>query len=107
MQTLDRDTGPDVSNILIHTEVPVELYLNVGFIANGLFCEWVYVVDLDSNTFEIYQGFQIHPSENRFSTMFEGRTNGYYPPKLVATYPLDDLPTEEQLVKLEKGCEQY
>ena len=104
--TLDRDTGPDVLNILIHTEVPVELYLNVDFIGDGLFCEWVYVVDLDSGMFEIYQGSQIRPSENRFSTMFEGRTNGYYPPKLVATYPLDDLPTYLQLMKLEKDCEQ-
>ena len=104
--TLDRDTGPDVLNILIHTEVPVELFRNVDFIGDGLLCEWVYVVDLDSNTFEIYQGFQIHPSENRFSTMFEGTTNGYYPPKLVATYPLDELPTEEQLKQLESDCEQ-
>ena len=105
--TLDRDTGPDVLNILIHTEVPVELYLDVGFIADGLFCEWVYVVDLDSGMFEIYQGSQIHPSENRFSSMFEGTTNGYYPPKLVATYPLDDLPTDSQLQRLERYCEQY
>ena len=104
--TLDRDTGPDVLNILIHTEVPVELYLDVDFIANGLFCEWVYVVDLDSNTFEIYQGFQTHPSENRFSSMFEGVIDGYYPPKLVATYPLDDLPTGPQLQLLEHSCEQ-
>ena len=104
--TLDRDTGPGVLNILINTEVPVELYLDVDFIGDGLFCEWVYVVDLDSNTFEIYQGFQIRPSKNRFSTMFEGTTSGYYPPKLVATYPLDDLPTDSQLMKLEKDCEQ-
>ena len=104
--TLDRDTGPDVLNILIHTEVPIELFLNVDFIADGLFCEWVYVVDLDSGMFEIYQGFQIHPSENRFSTMFEGTTNGYYPPKLVATYPLDDLPLGSRLERLEKDCEQ-
>ena len=104
--TLDRDTGPDVLNILIHTEVPVEIYLNVDFIADGLFCEWVYVVDLDSGMFEIYQGSQIHPSENRFSSMFEGVIDGYYPPKLVATYPLDELPTDSQLMKLEKDCEQ-
>ena len=104
--TLDRDTGPDVLDILIHTEVPVELYLDVDFIADGLFCEWVYVVDLDSNTFEIYQGFQIRPSENRFSSMFEGVIDGYYPPKLVATYPLDELPTDSQLQLLEHGCEQ-
>ena len=104
--TLDRDTGPDVLNILIHTEVPVEIFRNVDFIADGLFCEWVYVVDLDSNTFEIYQGFQIHSSENRFSTVFEGRTKGFYPPKLVATYPLDELPTDSQLQRLEHYCEQ-
>ena len=104
--TLDRDTGPGVLNILIHTTDPVELYLNVGFIADGLLCEWVYVVDLDSGMFEIYQGFQIHPSENRFSSMFEGAINGYYPPKLVATYPLDDLPTGPQLQRLERDCEQ-
>ena len=105
--TLDRDTGSNVLDILIHTEVPVELYVDVEFIANGLYCEWVYVVDLDSGMFEIYQGFQTHPSENRFSSMFEGTINGYYPPKLVATYPLDELPTDSQLMKLEKDCEQY
>ena len=105
--TLDRDTGPDVLDILIHTEVPVELYLDVDFIANGLFCEWVYVVDLDSGMFEIYQGFRIQIYQNRFSTMFEGRTNGYYPPKLVATYPLDDLPLGPELQRLEHYCEQY
>lgn len=99
--TLDRDTGPDVLNILIHTEVPVELFRDVDFIGDGLFCEWVYVVDLDSNTFEIYRGFQTHPSENRFSSMFEGTINGYYLPKLVATYPLDELPTDSQLQLLE------
>ena len=104
--TLDRDIGPNVLDILIHTTDPVELYLNVDFIADGLFCEWVYVVDLDSGMFEIYQGFQIHPSENRFSSMFEGTINGYYPPKLVATYPLDDLPTDSQLKRLERDCEQ-
>ena len=104
--TLDRDTGPDVLNILIRTEVPVELYLDVDFIANGLFCEWVYVVDLDSGMFEIYQGSRIQIYQNRFSTMFEGAINGYYPPKLVATYPLDELPTDSQLLKLEHYCEQ-
>ena len=56
--------------------------------------------------FEIYQGFQTKPSENRFSTMFEGTTDGYYPPKLVATYPLDDLPTKLQLQRLEQFREQ-
>ena len=61
---------------------------------------------LDSGMFEIYQGFQTHPSENRFSSMFEGTINGYYPPKLVATYPLDDLPTGPQLQRLEHNCEQ-
>lgn len=104
--TLDRDTGPDVLNILIHTEVPVELYLNVDFIGDGLFCEWVYVVDLDSGMFEIYQGSQIQIYPNRFSTMFEGTIDGHYPPKLVATYPLDDLPTKLQLQRLEQFREQ-
>ena len=60
-----------------------------------------HIVPVDSGMFEIYQGFQIHPSENRFSSMFEGAINGYYPPKLVATYPLDELPTDSQLQRLE------
>ena len=104
--TLDRDTGPDVLNILIHTEVPVELYLDVDFIADGLFCEWVYVVDLDSGMFEIYQGFQFYPSKSRFSSMFEGTVNGYYPPKLVGQWKLDNLPTDSQLQRLERHCKQ-
>ena len=84
----------------------MEIYLVVDFIGDGLFCEWVYVVDLDSGMFEIYRGSQIQIYPNRFSSMFEKAFNGYYPPKLVATYPLDDLPTKLQLQRLEQFREQ-
>jgi hypothetical protein len=34
----------------------VEVGMNLEFASNSLFCEWVYVVDLDSQVLEVYQG---------------------------------------------------
>ena len=64
-------------------------------------------MDLDSGMFEIYRGFQTHPPENRFSLMFEGAIDGYYPPKLVGQWKLDNLPTDSQLQQLEHYREHY
>jgi hypothetical protein len=41
---------------------------NISFIKDSLFCEWAYIINLDSNILEIYGGFQEKkPKKNRYA----------------------------------------
>ena len=48
----------------------------IDFAADSLFCEFVYVVDFDKNTYEIFEGFNknfLDPNE-RFSFLINNKT---------------------------------
>jgi hypothetical protein len=82
------------------------------FITQSLFCEWAYILNLDDEVFEVYQGFQKQPHDKgRYADVREGletiparRYVGldgtveevpeltYYPCALIASIPLDELP---------------
>lgn len=63
------------------------------FPADSLWAEWGYVADFDAGRFEVYRGFQHSAhSEGRFAQM-ERTDNDYYPVRLIASWPLDALPT--------------
>ena len=65
-----------------------------NFIKDSLFCEYVYIVNLDSMELEIFKGYQQRQHIfSRYGT--EKNNGGYYPCKVVKTYPLSDLPDEE------------
>jgi len=60
---------------------------NHDFIKNSLFCEYAYIIDLDTNILEFYVGFQTVPTIlNRYGTEKDGN---YYPCKMVSFYPID------------------
>jgi hypothetical protein len=94
---LSRDTAAEILNIVYDTVSPILLSNHILFAKDSLFCEWAYVVDLDKNTFEVYQGFNESPlgNEERFKPMEDDTESDYYPVKCVATYSLDNLPTDE------------
>lgn len=91
------------------------MYLRLGFmidyhhfLANSLFCEWAYIINLDERVLEVYRGFQTTESEvkGRYREELEGlvqkinseRGNDigpYYSVSLIAELPFDDLPSSD------------
>lgn|SRR5512139_830975 len=103
---LDRDAGADVLQMVYEmseTE-PLKLKDSLDFAGDGLYCEWAWVIDLDKNTFEGYQGFQKEPlpDTERFAYLgmqhYSGVDSDYYPAKMVACFPLDNLPTDTEFL---------
>lgn len=77
---------------------------SADFILDSLFCEWGYIINLDSMKLEVYRGFQSKPHTNgRYAEMKSGRDDPedkYYPCALVAEFDLDNLPASpEEFVK--------
>lgn len=81
-------------------------YLNAGvmladnkFVNDSLFCEWAYVVDLDGDgAFEVYEGFQRSAhTDGKFAS--ESADRGYFPVRLVKSWPLGALPAVEEFLK--------
>ena len=76
------------------------------FIKDSLFCEWGYIINLDSLELEVWEGFQREPTEgNRYGesiSFTSHRGDAYYPCTKVASWPLDELPSEAEMKLLEK-----
>lgn len=59
------------------------------FIEDSLFCEYGYIINLDTQKLEYWVGFQQKPSEgNRYGY---GERNGYYPCKLALEFTQKDI----------------
>jgi hypothetical protein len=101
-------------NLLRHTQGEWGAILEAGYMEDGsgfpddsLFCEWAYIINLDDETLEVYQGFQTEKhNKGRFAprlgdkepeAAYEGASI-YWPVALVATYPLADLPSDEEFI---------
>jgi hypothetical protein len=71
-----------------------------SFPLDSLYCEWGYLVDLDTRAFEVYRGFQTTPPT---SGRFVGRppvSDPYFPVALVASWPLVALPDRDRLLAI-------
>lgn len=54
---LDRDMAAEVLQFIMDTQnKKIELSDNSNFIKDGLFCEWAYIINLDTNTLEVKNG---------------------------------------------------
>jgi hypothetical protein len=85
------------------------------FLANSLFCEWAYIIDLDKMKLRVYKGFQKKPPNektvlpediNREKATIEEIDYAYYPVLLLYAYSLYELP-EFMLGVTNKFKEQY
>lgn len=100
---LSRDNGAEILDMIMESEESVLLRDSSDFAGDSLFCEWAYLIDLDNNVLECYEGFNTTPLEDgqRFKNIslhdYSGM-NQYYPIKCIKKYPLDKLPTKEEFV---------
>lgn len=82
---LNRDCGADVLAYIQTAKAP-ELVLSSDFAADGLFCEWCYVIDLDTDTLEIHRGFNLTPlsPKDRFANLqnLRRKDSKWYPVRL-------------------------
>lgn len=104
-----RDTGAGILALIQESRVPLKLVSALDFAGDSISNEWTWVVDLDQDTFEGYEGFVKYPHEGERFSDFEPYTahDGtiYYPVRHVATFDLNDLPTDDQFLAAFKGDE--
>jgi hypothetical protein len=72
------------------------------FPLDSLWAEWGYVIDLDAQKFEVYRGFQQRPpTTGRFAGRggpLHPKVGFYYPVALAASWPMSELPSDEEFV---------
>jgi len=98
---LSRDTGAKILDVIINSNGPLMQIDNIDFAKDSLFCEYAYVIDLDKDILEVYQGFNQEPLPE--DARFTGKSkygDEYEAVKLVASFPLGNLP--ENFDELEK-----
>ena len=97
---LNRDMGADVMDH-IFTTGGCELSLQEEFAADSVFCEWGYVVDLDTNQFEVYSNREDCAADGRFAKFADGGRHS--PIGKVMSWSLDELPTTEEFLSQLEG----
>ena len=106
--TMSRTMSAGILQYIQDSTEPVPLLVDLDFMNDSLFCEWVYVIDLDNDKLEVYEGFNKSPvpKTNRFQ-LAEGEIptpsyaggNTYYPVVLVKEYDFDNLPSDAQFIR--------
>jgi hypothetical protein len=90
---LSRNTGADILDIILKSNGPLILSDQIDFANDSLFCEYAYVIDLDKDILEVYQGFNTDPlPEGARFTGVAKEDGDYQAVKLVASFSLASLP---------------
>ena len=97
---LTRDNGANILQMIMDGEED-EIWVtdSTDFAGDSLFCEWAYLIDLDKNVFEVYEGFNKEPLtiEDRFFHLTD-KESEYYPIKMIKSYQLNHLPLEDEFL---------
>ncbi len=101
-----RDLCAKILSLVYYNKEEILLLKNsLDFAADSLFCEWAYLVNLDNDTLEVYKGFNKSSlgDTDRFLFLEDKAEDGYHPIKIVKSYPLSALPTDEDFVSELQG----
>lgn len=94
---LSRDVSFGILDI-VYAARGCKLSNSIEFAAEGLFCEWAYVIDFDAKTFEVYEGFQQDDCKGRFAVL-DNPDEEYRPVSFLKSWPLDALPSKEEFLE--------
>jgi hypothetical protein len=85
---------------LIYEGKAARLWNRRNFVKNALWCEWVYVIDLDKIKLEVYSNFCKRPLTKR-DRFYDGRfrKNRGCAIKIIKSYSLTKLPGVRQFIK--------
>jgi len=105
------DNGSGILRLIQDSDRELKLRNSLNFANDSLSCRWGYVIDLDKNTFEVYEGANRNPlnESERFYFLQENLKpiaildTTYYPIKYVVGFDLDKLPTEKEFLFRFKG----
>jgi hypothetical protein len=97
---LTRDNGANILQMIMDGEED-EIWVtnSTEFAGDSLFCEWAYLIDLDKNKLEVYEGFNKEPLtiQDRFFNLTD-KDSEYYPIRMVKSYDLNNLPLEDEFL---------
>ncbi|KFX87638.1 hypothetical protein V490_08111 [Pseudogymnoascus sp. VKM F-3557] len=108
--SLSCNTSAEILEVVANatTEAPVPIRLGLEFIHDGLFCEWAYVVDLDAEVLEVFNGIEeeYEGSSQRFKGVPGAVENEV--PSLLKAYAFAELPAtdDEFLADMKVSIEQ-
>lgn len=91
---------------LANAETHAYMIDNNDFIKDSLFCEYAYIINLDDEVLEFYEGFQKSPQiGNRYGTEpYGNHRTDYYPCKLSLTVPLNEINNVDIIVDMMNSC---
>lgn len=95
------DGGLSWYRVLRRAQGGIASYLQAGvicdaadFLADSLFCEWAYIVNLDEDVLEVYRGFQREPGSGRYAQLQRKAGGEHYGVSLIGSIPLIGLPSD-------------
>lgn len=87
---------------------------STGFLLDSLFCEYAYIINLDTNKLEFYKGFNKNKGgAGRYASLSLKDPAEYYGVELIAEFELANIQAEpegnwvEQMTKLTQEDEEY
>lgn len=104
-QEFSRDAGGKILDMILNKGIRL-LVNKEGFAKDSLFCEWAYVVNLDDNTLEVYQGFNKQPLKEG-ERFFHADTPNveYHPVRFLGSVSLTELPSAEEFINRFENAE--